>query len=191
MCILSYKNHLPLSSWKPNTGYSWGVEFRGQKRMQFTPLLHQYWVPVNPKQTRWGIQDFEFGSPNLPSHSKMHSPGLPGGLRGVGILALCTATSRSCSAVTVFMHFGHVWYQEPCLSIFKHSLYMFKLKKQKARLYTQLWPGESIPNEMLTKETGMGQSYYYLKYNSPSGSFAVLSYSNKIWQVEEKGEIRK
>ncbi|KAB0392846.1 hypothetical protein E2I00_000529, partial [Balaenoptera physalus] len=28
----------------------------------------------------------------------------------------------------------------PCLSIFKHPLYMFKLKKQKARLYTQLWP---------------------------------------------------
>ncbi|KAJ8790590.1 hypothetical protein J1605_004563 [Eschrichtius robustus] len=40
----------------------------------------------------------------------------------------------------VFMHFGRVWYQAPCLSIFKHPLYMFKLKKQKARLYTQLWP---------------------------------------------------
>lgn len=86
----------------------------------------------------------------------MHSPGLPGSLRAVGILALCTATNRSCSTAMVFMHFGRVWYQGPCSSIFKHPLYMFKLKKQKARLYTQLWPGEPIPNEMLTKETGMG-----------------------------------
>ena len=54
-------------------------------------------------------------------------------------------------------------------------LYTTTLKKQKSRSHTRLWLCESILNEMLTEETGMGAELLLFEMQWPIGSFACYS----------------
>ena len=54
-------------------------------------------------------------------------------------------------------------------------LYITTLKKQKSRSHTRLWLCESILNEMLTEETGMGAELLLFEMQWPIGSFACYS----------------